>query len=86
MISEFPLANFNCRLNGITAGPDNAIWFTEDESNHTENGKIVRITSTGKISEFHLPTPGGGPGGISVGSDGTVWFTEMLSDKIGRLV
>ncbi len=84
-ISEFPVPDQLSNVNGITAGPDNAIWFTEDTTNHNENGKIGRITLTGSISEFPLPTPSGGPGGITVGFDGNLWFTEMLGHKIGCL-
>jgi virginiamycin B lyase len=99
MIREFPLSssslvdtlNWPNTLSGstiwgaITTGPDGALWFTEPGP-LTQNGKIGRITPSGTIREFPLPTPSGGPGGITVGLDGKLWFTEMLSNKIGRLV
>jgi streptogramin lyase len=85
-IDEFSLPDPDFRPGDITAGPDGNLWFTEDTSNHTEKGKIGRITLTGNISELPLPTPSGGPGEIAVGPDGKLWFTEMLSNKIGRLV
>ncbi len=85
-ISEFPVPNPLCNVNGITAGPDNAIWFTEDTTNHNEQGKIGRVTLTGAISEFPLPTPSGGPASITVGPDDNLWFTEVLGNKIGHLI
>ena len=73
-------------VEGITAGPDGNIWFTEDTDNQSQNGKIGRITRTGSISEFPLPTPRGGPGAITDGPDGKIWFSERKSNKIGHLV
>jgi len=77
--------NIPSRVNGITAGPDGNLWFTHDE-NPSQDGKIGRITLTGKISEFPLPTSKGGPGAITGGPDGTIWFIEANSNKIGRLI
>jgi streptogramin lyase len=74
-IHEFPLPTPDFRPGDITAGPDGNLWFTEDESNHVQNGKIGRLTLTGTISAFPLPTSSGGPGGITVGPDGNLWFT-----------
>ena len=85
-ISEYPVPNRLSNLNGFILGPDNALWFTEDEDNHGNNARIGRITLTGKISEFPLPAPGSGPVSITVGPDGALWFTEANSNKIGRLV
>src|SRR5207245_2080912 len=51
-ITEFILTNGG-GPGGITQGPDQALWFTEQGSN-----KIGRITTTGSITEFPLPTNG----------------------------
>ncbi|HEV2236985.1 MAG TPA: Virginiamycin B lyase, partial [Ktedonobacterales bacterium] len=61
---------------GITVGPDGALWFAEHSAN-----KIGRITSGGLITEF-----GGiaAPIYITAGPDGALWFTEQ-SSEIGRL-
>ncbi len=57
---------------GIAAGPDGNMWFTE-----TCGNKIGRITPTGTITEFPLPnTNASGPRGIAAGPDGNLWFTE----------
>ena len=37
-------------VNGLTAGPDGALWFTG------LTGEIGRITTSGKVTEFALPT------------------------------
>jgi streptogramin lyase len=72
----------------ITAGPDGALWFTEQDG-----GKIGRITTTGLLTEYALPTPEMMPIGITNGPDGALWFTEFdyrvgYSDenpRIGRI-
>jgi virginiamycin B lyase len=61
----------------ITAGPDGALWFTENAAN-----KIGRITTDGVISEFTIPTADSSPFFITTGPDGAVWFTEAASSSI----
>ena len=76
----------------ITAGPDGALWFTEEYGN-----RIGRITTSGLVTEYALPTvPTGAqcgqrcPLGITAGPDGALWFTESQfsaggGNKIGRI-
>src|ERR1700730_6073061 len=64
----------------IAAGPDGALWFTE-----TFASRIGRITTSGVVSEFPLPTSGSGPADIAAGPDGALWFTEEGVHKIGRI-
>ncbi len=61
----------------ITAGPDGALWITE-----AGVGKIGRITTAGRISEFPLQF-GLELGAITPGPDGALWFTE--ENAIGRM-
>jgi len=56
------------------------LWFTENEGD-----RIGRITPTGQITEFPLPTGSGSPEGITAGPDGTLWFTKSYWNKIGRI-
>jgi len=63
----------------IAPGPDGNLWFTESDGN-----KIGRVTVTGNITEFPLPSPSVVPQGITAGPDGNMWFTE-LAGKIGRI-
>jgi virginiamycin B lyase len=71
-------------LEGITAGPDGNVWFTENVG-----GRIGRITPTGEITEFPVVAPDRPrPGGITAGPDGNVWFTftqQGSADGIGRI-
>jgi streptogramin lyase len=64
----------------ITAGLDEALWFTENAAN-----KIGRITTSGEITEFPIPTPDSAPYGIVTGLDGNLYFTESRGNKIGRI-
>ena len=53
---------------GIVAGPDGALWFTE-----SFNNRIGRITTSGSISEYDLPTEQSVPRSIAVSKDGHLW-------------
>ncbi len=78
-ISEYALPNPQSSPLGIVAGPDGALWFTENV------GRIGRITTAGIITEYEVPTAGSGPWGITTGPDGALWFTEVLGNNIGRI-
>ena len=65
---------------GITAGPDGAVWFTE-----TSADRIGRITTTGSIRVFAVPTAHAGPVRMAAGPDGALWFTEQTGGRIGRI-
>lgn len=64
----------------IAAGPDAALWFTQPEAN-----KIGRISLSGAVSEFTLPSPVSQPLGITAGRDGNLWFTQAFAAQIGRI-
>lgn len=91
-ITEFALPNPNAQPWGITTGPDGALWFTEAScirqpgSRCIVGNKIGRITTTGLITEFAVPSDGSGPHSITTGPDGALWFTEYYGSRIGRLV
>ncbi len=76
--SEFPIPTASVPF-GITAGPDGAIWFTE------QGGTIGRITTGGVITEFSVPTAGSVPLNIAAGPDDALWFAEQGSNAIGRI-
>ncbi len=64
---------------GIAVGSDGALWFTEQLSQ-----KIGRITTSGVVTEYPLPSSGGGsPFGIAAGPDGALWF--VTQGAIGRI-
>jgi streptogramin lyase len=72
----------------IVSGPDGNLWFTE------QNGKIGRMTVSGQVTEFTVPSQSsygfplsgsGYPYVITAGPDGNLWFTELLANKIGKI-
>jgi uncharacterized protein (TIGR03437 family) len=80
-ITEYPIPTLSYP-DGITAGPDGALWLAEQDSN-----SIGRITTAGVITEYPIPTPtpGSGPVWITSGPDGALWFTETNANQIGRI-
>jgi streptogramin lyase len=68
-------------IDGITAGPDGNLWFTEGA--HNVVGRIGAQLSP--ITEFLVPMNGADPEGIAAGPDGALWFTEDAADQIGRI-
>jgi virginiamycin B lyase len=78
-ITEFLIPTSGSSPDGIAAGPDGALWFTES------GGKIGRITTDGVITEFPVPTANSQPHGIAAGPDGAMWFTENYANQIGRI-
>ena len=68
----------------ITSGPDGNLWFTESHILSVGANEIGRITPSGTITEFPIPTSYGAPTGITAGPDGNLWFT-VLSSMIGRI-
>lgn len=76
-ISEYP-ASQGCCLNGITTGPDGALWFAA--------GFLMgRITTSGALSFYPVPfTP---QGAITSGPDNALWFTGYQASvgSIGRI-
>ena len=64
---------------GITTGPDGALWFANDAGD-----SIGRITTAGAVTNF----TGNGidnPEGITSGPDGALWFTNYGDNSIGRI-
>ncbi len=79
VITEFEVPTAKCYPNGITAGPDGNVWFTE-----ADGSKIGRITPSGNIKEFSL-APASFPMHITWGPDSNLWFTEYARGKIGKI-
>ena len=65
---------------GITTGPDGALWFTNSGSN-----SIGRITTSGVVSNYSDPSVDANPTAITTGPDGALWFTNSGSNSIGRI-
>jgi len=67
---------------GITLGPDGNLWFADCG---VSVAQIWRVTSTGQLASFPVPTASSCPQGITVGPDGNLWFTELGANQIGRI-
>ena len=66
---------------GIVEGPDKNLWFTDRGTS-----KIGKITTSGTITEYSLPS-GSGPVGIAAGpeKENTLWFVDVYTNKIGKI-
>ena len=71
-ITEFPLPAIGTPEQ-IAAGPDGALWYTDD-INLTQSN-IGRVTPSGAITTLVLQTRNSFPEGIAAGPDGALWFT-----------
>jgi virginiamycin B lyase len=80
----FPLppSGWNVSLRIVT-GPDGNLWATVDA--YPGEGGIAKITPSGRVTVYPIPTYGADLGYIAVGSDGNLWFTEHSPNKFGRI-
>ena len=46
--------------------------------------RIARVTASGNVKEFPIPTPDTQPAMMTLGPDGNVWFTEPPAKKIAE--
>lgn len=80
MITEFPLPRPNSGPGDITAGADGNMWFVElsgqMDGRKIDGNRVARITMTGEVTEFPIPSQTGSPINIAVGPDRNVWFTK----------
>ena len=76
--SEFPIPTAKSEPGGLTVGPDGNLWFIEQAT-----GRIGRVTPSGAISDFLIPS-GGGPESpaLAAGADGNVWFSGGVVGRI----
>jgi hypothetical protein len=66
-------------------GPDGNLWFTGANFDQNHLLYIGKVTPSGVVSSYPVPTPDSAPGGIVAGLDGNLWFTEIVGNKIGRI-
>jgi virginiamycin B lyase len=78
---------------GITSGPDGALWFTNDSlmRRHVtdDDGSIGRMTTSGEVSDYKntkaAPDVIESPRSIIVGPEGALWFVNGGNSSIGRI-
>jgi streptogramin lyase len=87
-ITEYTLPDANSEPEAITSGPcgDNmqatCLWFTEFALNATGNTAYIgRITTSGTITQYALPTKYARANGITLGPNGTLYFTEQVNSS-----
>jgi virginiamycin B lyase len=71
-VVRYPMPYGDSSATAITAGPDGNMWVTD-----FTHGSVVRVTPSGRMTEFKLPILSAWPVGITVGPDGNVWYTEI---------
>jgi len=76
-LTNFPIAGAN--IGDIVLGPDKNMWFAD-----YGNKKLGRITTTGVVTEFPLPT-GGSPDSLVVGPDHNFWIIDGGRNKIVKM-
>ena len=63
------------------------MWFVElngqMDGRKVEGNRVGRITMSGAITEFPIPSATGSPTNIAVGPDRNIWFTKGAS--VGRV-
>jgi virginiamycin B lyase len=83
--TAFPLPDHAVSARGITTGPDGNLWFAENDIACGDNSgalcsganaRIARLTPSGALTEFAVPTANSFLGEIVTGPDGNLWFTE----------
>lgn len=90
IVATFPVTGA-AALQGITWGPDGALWFAAGSSADScgmQGGFIGRMTTSGDVTTFALPAGGGGDNGaedIAPGPDGALWFDLPKEASIGRI-
>ncbi|MBV9766861.1 MAG: hypothetical protein JOZ48_18595, partial [Acidobacteriaceae bacterium] len=84
-ISEYPIpAGASSNPEGITVGPDGAMWFAE-ASVSAGNAAIGRIDRNGNVTQYSLPA-NSQPQQLVTGPDGNLYFTVASGNFIGQLV
>ena len=63
---------------GMAVDSQGNAWGTLQSTN-----QIVRISPSGEISEYEIPTRGSAPSDIAVDASGKAWFLEFRPHKIG---
>ena len=81
LLDLFPLPdNIAGSFGGMVLGLEGSLWATASDSN-----RILRISPTGVMTTYDLPSFDPHPIGIAQGPDGNIWFAERNAKKIGRI-
>jgi virginiamycin B lyase len=64
---------------GVAVAGDGTVWATLQSAN-----ALMRISPSGEIAEYEVPTRGSAPSDVAVDVKGGVWFLEFRANKVGR--
>lgn len=80
--SFFPLPadGYDNKTRFLIAGADGNMWLPRNTIN-----AVDRVTPTGIVTEFAIPTAAALPRGLVEAPDGNIWFNEVGSSKMARI-
>ena len=78
-LTRYVIKNVRGGPYGVTVDANGNVWATLQSGN-----QILRITPSGEMTEFEVPTRGSSPTDVAVDQKGNVWFTEFRGNKIAR--
>jgi streptogramin lyase len=80
-ISEYPLPpRDHATVGTLTPGSDGNLWFIDTQQSFFSgqaSSEIGRVTPSGVITEYTLPTPGAAANNLTPGPDGDLWFIQV---------
>ena len=79
-ISEYGVSASVALLVGIVTGPDHNLWAIDRAAN-----QVLRVTVSGLVKAYQMPTPNSEPNSIAVGPDGNLWITEIYAGELARM-
>jgi virginiamycin B lyase len=87
-LQTYPLPPALSWADEIVAGPDGAMWFTQEAVNPEPRQQLLlgRMTTAGELSTRALP-PGTRPSSLAVGPDAALWYAASTTSgaKLGRV-
>lgn len=85
-VTEYSTPTANATPQGIDVGPDGALWFAENTGGVGQQGAVGRVTTSGAIEEYPVPSAGhSGVFDVARGPDGNMWITEILDSEVARV-
>lgn len=82
-VTTYPLPSWVQFTGGITVGPDDAMWFTENGGAFTAS-EVGRITIAGTISQFPMPQSTFSLAGIT-SAGGDLWVADGGASRLDRM-
>lgn len=81
-VVKYPTPGFHAYR--IVAGPDGNLWVTLPATDNVHDA-IGKMSTSGVLTTYPVPTTSSGVLGLAVGPDGNIWFSEEGAHKVGKL-